>query len=303
MDTITRFLKRPPYDGSAVNHEVYLRHEADRAGITYSEDYRNAENGDWVVTKDGWVGQLLLREYRETTKPYKGIEVVLTFSFAYDSFFIPGKTPEEAYALLAEKGVWGDHVKGATRTELEYLPYKVIGGGYGHRRPMSWVDDILRRTRGKIAMQMVADRMVLHDFRLTDKDYHDIGMVLDPHDKIPAAKAKLVLRQPKIQDVVIRKTAEILTEKGLDMSFVLQTYKNAIDVAQTVGNAKSMMEGADRIRDILEKGGVDQAEGANWELLERTSQAEPKVKRIETEIEEAVEIEEAADEPAKSKGY
>ena len=275
-DTIVRRLRTPPFDGSAIEYAVYQQHEADRLGITYHDDYRAAEPGEWILTADGWVGELLIRKESMTHRPSKGMLVDLTFSFAKDRFIVKADSIEHGNAVLKEKGHWGDHIKNPLRDKLEYLPYKYLGHGYHSPTPMSWVDDILRRTRGKIAIQMFADRLIAGDFKLREEDFHDIGKVLEPNAKVPAAKAKLVYKQPKVKEEVIKKTSEYLSERGLDMGFVLDVYKDAITVAQNTGNAKNMIDAADRIREVItteeKSGGVE----ANWELLEAPAAEEPK---------------------------
>lgn len=275
-DTIVRRLRTPPFDGSAIEYAVYQQHEADRLGITYHDDYRAAEPGEWILTADGWVGELLIRKESMTHRPSKGMLVDLTFSFAKDRFIVQADSIEHGNAVIKEKGHWGDHIKNPLRDKLEYLPYKYLGHGYHSPTPMSWVDDILRRTRGKIAIQMFADRLIAGDFKLREDDFHDIGKVLEPNAKVPAAKAKLVYKQPKVKEEVIKKTSEYLSERGLDMGFVLDVYKDAITVAENTGNAKNMIDAADRIREVItteeKSGGVE----ANWELLEAPAAEEPK---------------------------
>lgn len=287
-DTITRYFRRPPFDGSARHFTVYTKREADELGLEYTPHWRTAEPGDWVLTGDDWVGELVVVQADLVEKPVHGILVTLSFSFATDKFIVArAESEEEAWEYIREHGPFSKRILAGVRKrpeELLYMPYRVIGQGYSDVIPRTWIDKLLRTKRGKVAVEMFAQRLVQNDFRFTEEDFYEIGMVLRPDDQIPAAKAKIVYRQETTQKKVVARVADLLNERGITMDWILEKTMAAIDVAEEAGNAKVMLEGIDRMERHVKTSDVDRTNhSANWNRVEGELPDRPEApKRLES---------------------
>jgi hypothetical protein len=83
-------------------------------------------------------------------------------------------------------------------------------------------------------------------------DMDKIGSIYRPDQKNPAIAAKRLLKTKEAKKMIEEKLKEILTDKGIDEGFVLDTMKNAIEVAMTKDNSADMIRAAKELSVFLD---------------------------------------------------
>ena len=227
MDIITRHFKTPPYDGTR-DFRVYRKEEADEEGIKHG-DWRYAEPGDWVLTDDHWVGELLFKA------PMKGGAAQnLTFSFAVQ--ILPFK----------------DGVPGTRK--LCYEPYRLAGCGYDRMVPRPWDVRELRRPRTRQAIDLWAHvTLAKHGKALSTEEWARIGKIIYPTAPRPDLSMKRLFKSDLIRHVAEKRVDEVLEEKGITMGSILDKYEWALMEAKKKGDILNVIRVADRYSELVQK--------------------------------------------------
>ena len=228
MDTIRRFFKRPPFDGSPIDFKVFRKEEADEEGIDY-KDWRYAEPGDWIITDDNWVGELLFK-----TPMKGGAAHNLTLSFAVQ-------------ILPFRDGVPG------TR-KLLYEPYRLAGCGYDRMIPRPWDVRELRRPRTKQLINHWAHiTLAKHGKTLSTVEWERIGRICFPTAPRPDLSAKRLFSSDLIRSVGHQRIDEILEEKGITMGSILDEYAEALRISKEKKDALNIIRVADKYSELVQK--------------------------------------------------
>jgi len=83
-------------------------------------------------------------------------------------------------------------------------------------------------------------------------DFNKLGQIYRPDHKEPSWSVKRILKTKGMKRMIKEKMQEVLTERGIDEGFVLDTIKEAIDVARVKEDSGNMIKAAKELSDYLE---------------------------------------------------
>ena len=83
-------------------------------------------------------------------------------------------------------------------------------------------------------------------------DYNQLGMIYRPDQQQPAATVRRVLKQETIRKMVETKLREVLSEKGINNSSVLDTMLEGLDIARAKQDVTNMIKISDAFMELLE---------------------------------------------------
>lgn len=249
-------------------HFVYTKKEAEEQGIDIIPDWRKAETGDWVMTNDGWVGQVLdVKYYRDARRTHSyGYEVYTAFmKFAFGR--ATNRMPDfELRKMLLCKGTLANK---------------------------SRVDQFLSTFRGRLFVHYYC-MMILSTGKI---DYVELGRIVAP-GKRAAFRARMYIKNLKVQDKIYKTMSQILKDKGIDHETVLNDLKKIKDEAIEKGKYKEALEVLSKFERWT---GLEQLVGEEGsKKLPKSSKSSEDESLMERYHEIAGELEEANNEKAEN---
>ena len=205
MYEITRRFKKPPFNGSPHEFTVYEVDEAQRHGIIYVS-WREGQPGDWIETDDGYIAEIISRTTYTTREGKKRDFVKASFA----DFWVPGNKSLKFKTRMLEKR-WGGSGK-------------------------SWIEHEIRRTRTKNAVTAYVAFVIAGK----KPDWYQIGVIYRSDQKDPAASARRLFRQQKVQTMAADRIREIIIGEGIDERAVLKMLKQTFDEAKKNGHTAVM---------------------------------------------------------------
>tara|TARA_R110000824_G_scaffold255098_1_gene444063 strand:+ start:867 stop:1652 length:786 start_codon:yes stop_codon:yes gene_type:complete len=213
MDTLRRKLK-----GINKVYKVYTQEEAENNGIVYVH-WKKASVGNYAVTDDGYVGLCIGRKN-----------------------YTDKKGRVKTFIRLCHGANWA----GNTNT-IEYLINKACGV-YSQANPRSWQEREARKTRTKnLVNAYVGQALSASNF-----DYEKLGKIYRPDQSSPRATVKRILKQEFVKDMIEKKLKEVMKEKGISKSSVVDTMLEAIEIARQKQDVSNMLKACDYFMELLE---------------------------------------------------
>jgi hypothetical protein len=220
---------------------VYTRDEAIDEGLEFVY-WREAEEGDWCLTDDGYVTQLVRRSKAYTEAgPSGATRCQLTFPFC--------RRWEGTQELLYED--------------------------YRDSDTPPWLREELGRERWKRALNMYARILIEKGYPMAEADMHAIGMAYRPDQRVPQATFLRVLRYKEARDMLARELEGILEARGVTREAVVDMWKEAFDTAKETGNSATMRSVAKDLSELLDMKPKEATTGRNiplngldWSALE-----------------------------------
>jgi hypothetical protein len=222
MDVITRHFSKPPYTGEPKDFIVYTKEEADREGIRYVENWRTANRGDWILTDDDYVMQVIY---------------VIPFDDRASLIFTVGK---RIVNTNPRKGIRNSKAKRPLLFE-EYRDYPG-GADFTEARVMSRNDRRVRETKTKLAIELFVQLWLTRGGKLHKDDYYKIGKMYAPSDRRPDLKGDWLLKVPEIRREVMKRLAEEITQAKMSFGTVLATTDSAKRVAIEEGQSATLLK-------------------------------------------------------------
>ena len=213
MDKLKRKIK-----GSVKVYNIYTLEEAEDARLDYVH-WKLAKTGDYALSDDGFVGKCIGRKD-----------------------YTDKKGRVKSFIRLAYGANWAGNTN-----KIEYLKNKACDT-YTQANPTSWVDREARMTRTKNLVNAFVGQLT----STKQVDYNTLGMIYRPDQRDPAATVKRVLKQQVIKDMVEKKLKEVLSEKGINNSSVLDTMLEGLDIARAKQDVTNMIKISDGFMDLLE---------------------------------------------------
>lgn len=213
MDTLRRKLK-----GISKVYRVYTQEEAESNGIVYLH-WKQSKEGDYAVTDDGYVGLCLGRkDYTDKNGRVK------------------------TFIRLCHGANWA----GNTNT-IDYLVNKACGV-YSQANPKSWQEREAKRTRTKnLVSAYVGQALSSSGF-----DYNKLGKIYRSDQLSPIATVRRVLKQEFIKDMIEKKLKEVMEEKGISKSSIVDTMLEAVEIARQKQDVTNMLKACDYFMELLE---------------------------------------------------
>jgi hypothetical protein len=251
MDRITRkHLVNPLKKG--VKREYYEREyviftqkEADKNKIKYKH-WRECNPGDYGISDDGYVSVCLKRrEYK------KGVNLVFPFGQAFSS----------------------------TKSKFEYLPRRETGNfsNIGHK---SWMDQNKTRTQYRNFAKAYAIQ-----FAAGSIDYEQLGRVFSADERMPAVKARLLLKKPYVREMVEEELQKILTDGGITKEKVVEMLKSSFTKAEELDQPSNMLRAAENFMDIYGMKAKDQPKGTMEAEIVSLSEIERSIQIEDAQVE------------------
>lgn len=198
------------------NHKVYTRAEADALGIQYTRDWRNMLVWQWALTDDGYVGQLVHDNWAK--KPDKnGIKT----RFMHFSF---GSITNVSRELRFRKMI------------------RCTGSLNGVPRDVNF----LKQVKSKVFVYFYCYSIIQYG----KVDYEKLGMMI-ASGPLPAVRAKIMLRSPRIQSQIAQAMKDILLQEGISMESIIKDYNKIKKKAIDEGKYKDAMEILDRFERLV----------------------------------------------------
>lgn len=132
-------------------------------------------------------------------------------------------------------------------SKLLFKPNKDIGI-YSMVKPRTWQERESGKTRTKNAVNAYVSKI----FSGKKVDWNEIGTIYRPDEKIPAATAKRLFKEKVVKNMIEEKMKEVLSEKGIDRGFVLDTIKKAINIAEEKEDPSNMLRATENLVEMLE---------------------------------------------------
>ena len=201
-------------------YNIYTQNEADEAGLDYSH-WKQTQTGDYALSDDGFVGKCIGRKD-----------------------YTDKKGRVKTFVRLAYGANWAGNTN-----KIQYLKNKEYGV-YTQANPEAnnWAVREANTTRAKNLVNAYVGQLTS-----TKKvDYNQLGMIYRPDQQQPAATVRRVLKQEIIKKMVEKKLREVLSEKGINNSSVLDTMLEGLDIARAKQDVTNMIKISDAFMELLE---------------------------------------------------
>ena len=201
-------------------YNIYTQKEADEAGLDYSH-WKQSKMGDYALSDDGFVGKCIGRKD-----------------------YTDKKGRVKTFVRLAYGANWAGNTN-----KIQYLKNKEYGV-YTQANPEAnnWAVREANTTRAKNLVNAYVGQLTS-----TKKvDYNQLGMIYRPDQQQPAATVRRVLKQEVIKKMVEKKLREVLSEKGINNSSVLDTMLEGLDIARAKQDVTNMIKISDAFMELLE---------------------------------------------------
>lgn len=245
--------------GKTQKYVIYKEAEATAAGIPF-KPWREASPGEWALTDDGWVGELLsVKEYVDS---YRKTRLFKKFSFA---------------VIFQTKN-----------NRLLYEPRRLFKN-FSSTKAQSWDDIEARRTRTKVTVQAYVKQMLAGKI-----DWDILGKMYRPKQEAPEKTVRRLFKSERIQKMVSEELDKVLQDEGIDKKYVLKLIKGAIDMARELNKPGVLLDAAKELGEIVQikpKQKLlpgDFEAGIDFNLIERMEQAKKELKEAPKEIEHEV---------------
>lgn len=206
-----------------VEHVVYTRAEADSLGIAYVP-WHEAVVGKWGLTDDGYVTECLYSGQEKRSRAgHTGR--YLRFSCARTWTSSRKNTPF----------LWEERRAGYAQWTLS-------------KNAETWVEREARKSRTK----RVARAFATYIAEGVAPDWKKLGEIYRKDQEIPEATVRRLFKQEKIQRMVDKELADILTRQGLTKEYVIGGMKKVVELALAEGDLTNMRLQLKDIGEILE---------------------------------------------------
>ena len=215
MEKLKRKIK-----GKTKVYNMYSQQEADEAGLDYSH-WKQSKTGEYALSDDGFVGKCIGRKD-----------------------YTDKKGRVKTFVRLAYGANWAGNTN-----KIQYLKNKECDV-YTQANPeaTNWVVREANMTRTKNLVNAYVGQLTS-----TKKvDYNQLGMIYRPDQQQPAATVRRVLKQEIIKKMVEKKLREVLSEKGINNSTVLDTMLEGLDIARNKQDVTNMIKISDVFMELLE---------------------------------------------------
>tara|TARA_Y100000768_G_scaffold385814_1_gene372753 strand:- start:5643 stop:6425 length:783 start_codon:yes stop_codon:yes gene_type:complete len=176
--------------------------------------WKKCKEGDWGVSDDGYVAQCL---------------AVKTYSSGVEMTYPYGKQ-------------W------VTKTsKLEFLPHWETKS-FNSVSTKSQMELELQKRRSKDVLEAYMTYIMAGK----TPDFEKLGQMYRPDQKKPAWTVKRLLKTKGMKQMIKDKMKEVLTERGIDEGYVLDTIKDAIGVAKVNEDPGNMIKAAKELSDYLD---------------------------------------------------
>lgn len=210
---------RRKFRGEKREFHIYPQAEADEKGIEYVH-WREAREGDWALSDDGYVGECL-----DVMGPYtnyqgsKAIFMIFSYGKVFDSPSI----------------------------KLNYLERKATNS-YSYVSTKDWASLEASKKRGR----RFITAYVMNFMAGVPIDWTKLGLIYRSDEKQPDKTAKRLFRQEVFQEMIQQKMIEVFKGQNISEHDVIEMFKDALAVAKSNKDAKEIRMVAEDFRDMFD---------------------------------------------------
>jgi len=202
-----------------VEYKVYHKLEADELKLPYKSwrDFSNIKEGDWVLTDDNYICEVIQIRLYKNKKGQENREFVYSIGRMWES----------------------------PHNKLEYLPRKELRN-FSTVKPQSHIDRELKNRRAKDTITAYTTMIMGGKV-----DYGVLGTIYRPDQKVPEATVRRFLRQDKVREQVAEELEKIFVENGITKEFAIKLIIEAVDAARIKGSSAELLKCSQEIQELL----------------------------------------------------
>lgn len=196
-----------------MEYPIYSQDEGDTLGLIYVP-WKTCTPGDWGLSDDGYIALCIDKKSYKT-----GTEM----TFPYGKQWV------------------------TTTSKLEFLLHHATGN-YTGASTKSHMDKELQTRRS----QDMVSAYLTYIMAGRSPDWNKLGQIYRPDQLKPGVTVKRLLKTKGMKQMIEEKMREVLTDRGIDEGFVLDTIKDAIEVAKVKEDSGNMIRAAKELGDFLD---------------------------------------------------
>jgi len=202
------------FNNTPSTHTIYTQSECDDMGIAYIY-WKDASDGDMALSDDGYVGECIYRKEYSRNRVY--IKTIYGVQFVRKD------------------------------TQLLFLPNHDLGV-YSLLKPQTWAEREAKHSRVRNVVNAYVGQL-MSPYKV---DWHILGNIYRPDQRYPDKSVKRLFRTKEVKAMVEDKLKEIMTDKGITKSFVLDKMLTAVDIAEGKKDVNGILKATDSFMDLLE---------------------------------------------------
>ena len=205
---------RRKFNNEYSTHNILTQEECKKKDIQYVY-WQNAKEGDMALSDDGYVGECVSRK-------------------EYDKSKVFVKT------IYGVQWVRKD-------LQLNFLPNYEMGI-YSLIKPLNWGERESKQQRTKNVVNAYIGQL-MSPYQV---DWNILGNVYRPEQRRPDLSVKRLFKNKMVKGMIEDKLKEVMTEKGITRSFVLDKMLSAIEIAEGKQDVGNILKATDSFMDLLE---------------------------------------------------
>lgn len=207
------------FSGNTRSFRILTVAEAEQEGIDYVYWKEATEPGQWVITDDGYVCELVKRTgpHREKGRGLARYHVTLPFCRSWV-------------------------------TGVNQLLYE----SYRSDDMQPWLRDELEKPRFKNALSVYASLIVNKGYPLLDDDLKLVGTLYRPDQKIPEATFLRVMKNHEAKSMLAAEIKSLLASQGITEKDVVSMFMDAFETAKQGGQSSTMRGVAKDLAEMLQ---------------------------------------------------
>jgi hypothetical protein len=180
------------HKGQFRQYEIMTTEEANNRSIKY-QPWREAIGGEWCVSDDGYVTQVI----------------------ATSDFAPKGRGKTKRLVILPYARAW------TGQKHLSFME-RHRSGNYHETGRKDWATEEARKARTKNAVKLLLEMMMQGRIK-----WHQLGMVYRADQRIPAATVRRLFNNPRIKQMIEEELHSLLLRDGITQEGLMKLYIKA----------------------------------------------------------------------------
>lgn len=225
MYEVERFILESDGTKERKKWPVYTEEEATLRGIDYSPMRQDMAAGDYVLSDDGFVAQIV-----RVNGPYTNRK-----AGTKHEYILP-------YCRRFSRG---------TSKKLNFMEFWNVGVFCWHS-PVRTAGYEIRRPNFRKAMKKYAFLYITQQGVVSEEQVEDVGRVYRPNDPLPAASFRRMLKTTEAKTMLTAELKGLMEEHGVSPGQVIRQHQRIIDLAIIEGQFSVAEKANSRFMDMLD---------------------------------------------------
>ena len=205
---------RRKFNNKYSSHNIWTKEECKKKKIAYVH-WKEAEVGDMALSDDGYVGECVFRKEYNKSKVF--VKTIYGVQWVRKNL------------------------------QLNFLPNYEMGI-YSLIKPLNWGERESKQQRTKNVVNAYIGQL-MSPYQV---DWNILGNVYRPEQRRPDLSVKRLFKNKMVKGMIEEKLKEVMTEKGITKSFVLDKMLSAIEIAEGKQDVGGILKATDSFMDLLE---------------------------------------------------